>query len=87
VRIVSDGTIPLGRLANPELRRLKQAAHHAFDPLWKTGDMDRRDAYAWLAEKMGISVENCHIGMMDEGQCKSVVEVVLRHRPSFAGYA
>lgn len=64
---------PLGRLANPELRKAKMAAHAAFDPWWKSGRMSRRKAYALLAEKMGIHKDQAHIGMFDVEQCKQVV--------------
>lgn len=81
-RVISDGTLPMGRLANATLRRLKQAAHFAFDPLWRSGDMSRLDAYAWLAKEIGLSVGNCHIGMMDEDACKAVIAVMNRSRPA-----
>lgn len=71
-----DGTVPMGRLANDELRKLKQRAHAAFDPLWKNEDMTRRQAYEWLAEQLGIPVESCHIGMMDESECRAVIKAV-----------
>ena len=64
---------PLGRLANAELRRAKVAAHAAFDPLWKTGQMKRREAYAWLREALGIDAHECHVGMFDVEMCKAVV--------------
>lgn len=70
---------PLGRLANVELRTAKIAAHVAFDQLWKrttpAGSFSRTGAYKWLAEQMGIEVEQCHIGMFDAQQCQRVVEV------------
>ena len=75
-QVRSDGTIPLGRLANAELRKAKSAAHAAFDPLWRSGQMTRRGAYAWLAGAIGISADDCHIGMMDVDGCKAVVDVV-----------
>ena len=71
-----DGTKPLGRLANAELRQWKQRAHAAFDPVWKARHMSRRDAYAWLAGQLGIKAEDCHIGMFDVDQCRAVVEAV-----------
>lgn len=77
-KIVSDGTLPLGRLANAELRAAKSAAHAAFDPLFKNGGMTRRAAYAWLAHKLGLSDDDCHIGAMDVEQCRLVVEIVGR---------
>lgn len=70
-----DGTRPLGRLANAELRRAKSAAHEAFDPLWKSGRMSRRDAYARLAQKLGIHVRDCHIGMFDLAACQRVMAI------------
>lgn len=78
--VISDGTLPLGRLANAELRRAKSAAHAAFDPLWMSKRMRRRDAYRWLAGELGISAANCHIGMLDVDGCKAVVAVVKRRR-------
>ncbi len=65
----------LGRLANAEGRRLKRAAHAVFDPLWKDGKMKRKDAYRWLADKLGIAPERCHIGYFNESECERVIEV------------
>ena len=79
-RMVSDGTVPLGRLANATLRRLKQEAHAAFDPLWRSGAMTRVEAYAWLAAQLGVSVRNCHIGMMDDDGCRAVLQVVTNSK-------
>ena len=67
---------PLGRLADDELRRAKMAAHGMFDDLWKSGEMRRSEAYAWLANEMGIEPRDCHIGMMDVAQCRAVVQIV-----------
>lgn len=66
---------PLGRLADKELRNWKMAAHDAFDHLWKSRKMKRNQAYKWLAERMGLSVEETHIGMFDIAQCKKVIEI------------
>lgn len=68
-------TNPLGRLANAELRKAKSAAHAAFDPIWKSGRMRRGSAYAWLCDKLQIPKDECHIGMMDVGMCRRVVEI------------
>jgi len=72
------GIEPLGRLANAELRKAKIAAHAAFDPLWASGRMTRKAAYAWLANMLGIPVANCHIGMFDVDGCQAVVAAVGR---------
>jgi len=65
----------LGRLANAELRHWKMRAHAAFDPHWKNGEMSRKAAYKRLADRLGISEEVCHIGMMDVAMCQRVVRL------------
>lgn len=70
-----DGTRPLGRLANAELRRAKNQAHAAFDPLWKNRKIRRRDAYDWLAKQLGLPVDRTHIGDFDVETCLRVVEI------------
>lgn len=64
---------PLGRLANAELRQAKMDAHAAFDPLWKSNGMKRREAYVWLAKQLGV--KRIHIGECDVETCRRVVEV------------
>jgi hypothetical protein len=78
---------PLGRLANGALRKAKQAAHEAFDALWKPGPRQRTSsrsrAYFWLSNRLRMKSEDCHIGMFDVAQCKEVVEVCeLAHGPA-----
>jgi len=65
---------PLGRMADKELRAWKVKAHAAFDPLWKSGKMTRKEAYQMLAEKLGIEINRCHIGMFDAEMCRQVTE-------------
>lgn len=67
---------PLGRLANAPLRHKKQAAHAAFDPIWKSGARKRGGAYGWLADQLGIAHKDCHIGEFDEATCERVVQIV-----------
>lgn len=74
--------VPLGRLANSPLRRAKMAAHKAFDPLWKNGDLTRVEAYKWLSTQMGTSYEQTHIGLFDEAQCAKVVAIMRYKAPN-----
>jgi hypothetical protein len=68
---------PLGTLANAELRAARKEAHGFFDGLWRRGGKfaNRREAYKWLANKMGKSGNKTHIAMFDVGECKKVVEL------------
>ena len=68
-----DGTRPLGRLANAELRAAKMSVHQLFDPMWRDGAMTRRQAYKWLANRMGIRVDDCHVGEFDVKQCHEAI--------------
>lgn len=70
-----NGYAPLGRVANKTLRHWKLIAHCAFDKLWKSENMTRTEAYKWLAGKLGIEEQYCHIGMFDVAICKMVVEI------------
>lgn len=72
---------PLGTLANAELRRFRNAAHAAFDPIWKTGRMRRQEAYAWLAKRLGIDKYECHIAMFDLDMCGKVIEICREEKP------
>jgi hypothetical protein len=71
-----DGTQPLGRLANAELRRAKSRVHRIFDPIWKNGSMTRREAYTWLAGRLNIPVEQCHVGMFDVPMCDRAISLI-----------
>lgn len=58
-------------------------AHAAFDPIWRGGfkrkkRMGRKEAYAWLAGKLHIHRDLCHIGLFNESQCLEVLEAVRR---------
>lgn len=70
-RVVSDGTLPLGTLANKALRQSRSAAHLALDTLW-TVPSGRTEVYAELAKFLDIEQEVCHIGMFNEDQCLRV---------------
>lgn len=74
----SPNHAPLGRLANKELREWKKLAHAAFDPLWtsKHRKYTRKQAYKWMQDAMGISLEEAHIGKFDVDKCKQLVELL-----------
>jgi zinc-finger-containing domain len=74
--------VPLGCLANAELRKWKRKAHDAFDPLWRTNGGKNKRAkarsrgYAALAKVLGIAPQDCHIGAFDLETCKRVLSVL-----------
>ena len=70
----SQQHVPLGRMANPELRKWKKLAHAHFDAYWR-GKMARSQGYAELARRMQLHTDDAHIGMMDVDLCKKVVQL------------
>jgi hypothetical protein len=72
----SKDNAPLGILANPQLRIAKMKAHAAFDPLWRSGKMSRKQAYSWLSKALDIPKEEAHIGMFNAEMCMRVVKAV-----------
>jgi hypothetical protein len=78
------GTIvPLGRLANAELRAAKMSVHEVFDKHWmprRPRGKYRGQCYVRLAAEMGIDAKDCHIGHFTVEQCKQAVELINQWR-------
>ena len=71
---VHEGTLtPLGTLADSELRNKRIRAHHAFDQLWKSGRMTKKEAYRWLQMQFGLPREHAHIGMFGDYMCERLI--------------
>lgn len=70
-----DTTVPLGTLADEETRRARCTAHNAFDQLWRSGLMKRREAYAWLAKALELPPEECHISWFGAETCERVTKL------------
>lgn len=74
VRVHPGTKIPLGTMANRELRALRNEAHRNFDQLHKRGLMSREDAYHWLASILAAPLGQAHIGHLGEYYCRQVIE-------------
>ena len=74
VRVHAGTNIPVGTLANHELRTLRRTAHHYFDQLYQSGMMSKQDAYQWLADLICAPLSEAHIGYLGEYYCKQVIE-------------
>lgn len=82
----STRRVPLGRLANAELRDAKARLHAALEPMVQ-GKL-RRDGgnvfearskgYRWLAGELNIPEDQCTIHQLNADQCKAAVDVIER---------
>lgn len=68
------GSIPLGSMANGELRALRIEAHQHFDKLYLSGLMTKQQAYSWLADQIAAPLSQAHIGYLGEYYCRIVIE-------------
>lgn len=66
--------IPLGTLANKDLKDARKKCKESFERIWQMDYMDRNKTYQWLAEKMQIPREECHFGWFTEDQCQKAKE-------------
>ena len=67
--------IPMGTLAGPELRRKRQLAHAAFNRLWESGLMTKKQAYLWLQAKLDLPESEAHIARFSEWRCQQVIDL------------
>lgn len=73
----------LGILGNKEMRDMKMKCHDLFDNKWKSEPTSkkrhvaRNNAYKWLAEKLKISVDDCHFGYFDMDMLNKAYEVLI----------
>ena len=70
---VHKGTqIPLGRLANKELRQARIKAHQIIDKYWQDNKMSRNAVYKILSKMFGK--KEVHIGELKLPSCKKIIE-------------
>jgi len=70
-----DGTKPLGALANKKLRDMRMMVHRRLDSIWST-KKERSEIYSWLAEKLNLSLDECHVALFDEATCKLAIDIL-----------
>lgn len=61
--------IPLGTLADAQLRDARKKHKTVFHEVMQAAGMDRRQAYRWLAGELGIQVGACHWGWFEIEDC------------------
>ncbi len=70
-----DNVTSLGRVADNELRMLKNRGHRTFDPLWKELKLfqSQQQAYDWLSSQMDMPLKYTHFGMFTNEQCEKAI--------------
>ena len=60
---------PLGTITNAEGREWRKKVHAKIDPLWKSGQIKRKDLYARISKKIG---KTYHTGETTIEDCKNI---------------
>ena len=66
--------IPMGSVANSELRALRRLTHEVFDHQWETGRISRARAYKEMSKIKGL--EPFHIGEFTKEQCELLISTI-----------
>lgn len=71
--------VALGVLADKHMRELKVECHNIFDKFWRgkpKAKKKRDDLYMWLANKMGIPIQDCHFGYFDRDELRRALKIL-----------
>ena len=83
---IHEGTdLPLGTLANTELRKARSDNKRDFNDLLLRGGMKRSEAYKWLAGEMGIPASECHWGLFEAEQCEQAAALCRQKTDQLVG--
>ena len=70
-----DTLLPMGTLADRNLRRKCMEAHAALSRLIDSGLMTRKQAYRWLQTQFGLPESEAHIAKFSELRCQKVIDL------------
>lgn len=70
--------VPLGTLADRNLREARKKGKGWFMKLQRKRGMSRNSAYQWLSDQLGIGIEECHWAWFDEQQCNRAEGVCIQ---------
>ena len=62
-------------MADRALRCKRIEAHKAFNRLWESGLMGKKQAYRWLQAKLGLPEQEAHIGRFSLFRCEELIRL------------
>ena len=71
----SDTLLPMGTLADGNLRHKRILAHKALQQLCQSRRMKKWEAYVWLQAKLGLNAGQTHIGQFSDWMCDEVIRL------------
>lgn len=65
--------VPLGTMANREMREWRKKAHAVIDPFWREGRHKRSKVYETISKAVGFEF---HVGSSDIEMCQRIIKLV-----------
>lgn len=65
--------LPMGTLANGDLRNKRIETHRVFGKMWHSGLMKKWQAYKWMQGKFGLNENQAHIAKFSEYMCEQLI--------------
>lgn len=79
--------LPMGSLADGDLRHKRIEAHKAFDWMWKSGLMTKSQAYKWMQAKLGIRSDYAHIAKFSYYMCDQLIAACSQAKQNYRAVA
>lgn len=76
VGIHPGSDLPLGTLADHNLREWRKRSKKAFIDYYQSKHWKRETAYQWLQQKLCLLPDDCHFGLFEIEDCINVLEVL-----------
>lgn len=74
-------TRPLGVIPTPEIKRARSHIHKILDPLWRSGQHDRKELYALISKKLGWKYHTASLRSVEEArQAYKVINELHKQR-------
>ena len=67
--------LPLGSLADGDLRHKRILAHHALHSVQAQLGMNRDQSYRWLQTQMGLPGDQVHIAKCGDYRCEQIIRI------------
>lgn len=76
-----NGKKPLGNIATPKIKKMRQQIHARLDPIWQSGRYKRAEVYKILSNKIGKEYHTALIASEEEAEMvlKYIQELELNH--------
>lgn len=77
--------LPLGIPGDRDTRQARKLAHAALEPLCRSGQLSKKEAYIWIQHVMSLPHQEAHIGYFSKEQCQILINLI--NARAFEGFS